>query len=111
MLRAFDGHEKRTVRALDGEWYFITDKENKGESLGYPSAIPTEAEKTFVPSVWNTAFGLLEYEGALPKKEGSVYGYEYFDPTEEQWKELTEGIILRSYSDTQPAVVCNYKAV
>lgn len=34
--------------------------------------------------------GLLEYEGALPKKEGSVYGYEYFDPTEEQWKEQCE---------------------
>ncbi len=30
--------------------------------------------------------GLLEAEGALPKKEGSVYGYEYFDPTEEEWQ-------------------------
>lgn len=29
--------------------------------------------------------GLLKYEGALPKQEGSVYGYEYFDPTEEQY--------------------------
>ena len=64
MLRAFDGHEKRTVRTLDGEWYFITDKENRGAELGYPSAIPTEAKTTFVPSVWNTALGLLEYEGA-----------------------------------------------
>lgn len=34
--------------------------------------------------------GLLYAEGALPKKEGSVYGYEYFDPTEEQWKKQCE---------------------
>ena len=34
--------------------------------------------------------GLLAYEGALPKKEGSLYGYEYFDPTEEQWKKQCE---------------------
>ena len=34
--------------------------------------------------------GLLEYEGALPKEKGSVYGYEYFDPTEEQWKKQCE---------------------
>lgn len=31
--------------------------------------------------------GLLEAAGALPKEEGSLYGYEYFDPTEEQWAE------------------------
>ncbi|MBQ9747787.1 MAG: ABC transporter substrate-binding protein [Clostridia bacterium] len=29
--------------------------------------------------------GLLEVQGALPKEEGSLYGYEYFDPTEEEW--------------------------
>ncbi len=34
--------------------------------------------------------GLLEVEGVLPKKEGSLYGYEYFDPTEEQWKAQCE---------------------
>ncbi len=34
--------------------------------------------------------GLLEAAGALPKEEGSVYGYEYFDPTEEQWKKQCE---------------------
>ena len=36
------------------------------------------------------ADGLVEYEGALPKQEGSIYGYEYFDPTEEEWKEQCE---------------------
>lgn len=39
--------------------------------------------------------GLLAYEGALPKKEGSVYGYEYFDPTEEQWKAQCERESIR----------------
>ncbi len=36
------------------------------------------------------ADGLVEYEGALPKQEGSIYGYEYFNPTEEEWKEQCE---------------------
>lgn len=30
---------------------------------------------------------LLDVSGALKKKEGSVYGYEYYDPTEEEWNE------------------------
>lgn len=64
MNRAFDGHEKRKVTSLDGEWYFIIDKANNGEELGYPSSIPTEATRTYVPSVWNTTLGLLEYHGA-----------------------------------------------
>lgn len=64
MLRAFDGNTKRYTAPLDGEWYFITDKENTGEALGYPSAIPTDAKRTYVPSVWNTDLGLLEYYGA-----------------------------------------------
>ena len=64
MFRAFDGNEKRKVRSLDGEWYFITDKENAGEALGYPHAIPEGCKKTYVPSVWNTDLGLLEYCGA-----------------------------------------------
>ena len=33
---------------------------------------------------------LLYYEGALPRKDGSEYGYVYFDPTEEQWREQCE---------------------
>ena len=33
------------------------------------------------------ADGLVEVEGAFEKQEGSVYGYEFFDPTEEQWLE------------------------
>lgn len=36
------------------------------------------------------ADGLVECEGAFPKTEGSVYGYEYFNPTEEEWKEQCE---------------------
>ena len=36
------------------------------------------------------ADGLVEMEGALPKRAGSIYGYEFFDPTEEQWLEQCE---------------------
>ena len=43
--------------------------------------------------------GLLEYEGALPKQEGSVYGYEYFDPTEEQWRAQCERESIRKGFD------------
>lgn len=61
----------------------------EGETYTFPDGT------VFVPAdtdVNPLAFtdGLLEFEGALPKKEGSVYGYEYFDPTEEQWKEQCE---------------------
>ncbi len=34
--------------------------------------------------------GLLEAAGALPREQGSLYGYEYFDPTEEQWRKQCE---------------------
>ena len=63
MFRAFDGNEKRKTASLDGEWYFITDANNIGESSGYTSAIPEGCKKTYVPSVWNTDLGLLEYCG------------------------------------------------
>ena len=36
------------------------------------------------------ADGLVEVEGAFPKTEDSVYGYEFFDPTEEEWLEQCE---------------------
>jgi len=64
MLRAFDEHKKRRSTSLDGEWYFITDEKNNGEKLGYHTSIPEEAKRTYVPSVWNTSLGLLEYCGA-----------------------------------------------
>ena len=36
------------------------------------------------------ADGLVEVEGAFPKTENSIYGYEYFDPTEEEWEQQCE---------------------
>ena len=36
------------------------------------------------------ADGLVEVEGAFPKTEDSIYGYEYFDPTEEEWEQQCE---------------------
>ena len=62
MTRLFDEHVKRRVASLDGSWTFCTDRENKGECDGwYKSALC--GRTVIVPSVWNTAEGLLEYEG------------------------------------------------
>ena len=42
---------------------------------------------------------LLSYEGALPRPDGSDYGYVYFDPTEEQWEEQCERESIREGFD------------
>lgn len=58
----------------------------EGETYTFPDGTvytPVDTEKN--PLAFTD--GLLGYVGALPKEEGSVYGYEYFDPTEEEWKE------------------------
>lgn len=61
----------------------------EGEAYTFPDGTvytPVDTEKN--PLAF--ADGLVEYKGALPKTEGSIYGYEYFDPTEEEWKEQCE---------------------
>ena len=58
----------------------------EGEAYVFPDGteyVPNDSNKN--PLAFTD--GLLEYEGALPKEEGGLYGYEYFDPTEEQWAE------------------------
>ncbi|MBQ9116787.1 MAG: beta-glucuronidase [Clostridia bacterium] len=64
MNRAFEQHKVRDIVSLDGEWYFITDPENNGTQQGYNASIPKGAKRRYVPSVWNTDLGLLEYCGA-----------------------------------------------
>ena len=64
MRRTFDEHITRKVTSLDGQWRFVTDPEDCGESLGYASALPEKAVRVEVPSCWNNELGLLEYEGA-----------------------------------------------
>ena len=61
----------------------------EGETYTFPDGTvytPVDTEKN--PLSFTDS--LLEYEGALPKEEGSLYGYEYFDPTPEQWKKQCE---------------------
>ena len=63
MIRTFQEHKIRNVVSLDGEWFFMIDPQGVGESLGYTRALPAQAKKRYVPSVWNTDLGLLEYDG------------------------------------------------
>lgn len=61
----------------------------EGETYTFPDGtvyIPVDKDQN--PLAF--ADGLVEVEGAFPKKEGSIYGYEYFDPTEEEWMEQCE---------------------
>ena len=63
MIRLFDEHKIRHIQLLDGAWKFAVDPEGIGESDGWQNGIPS-CETVTVPSVWNTMWGLLEYEGA-----------------------------------------------
>jgi beta-glucuronidase len=63
MKRFIKEHEKRRSVPLDGLWRFITDKEDKGASLGYEKGLPCKAKSTYVPSVFASTPTLLGYEG------------------------------------------------
>ena len=67
------GSVSTPVDYVEGETYTFPDG-----SL-YEPADPNRNPLAF-------ADGLVEVEGAFPKEEGSLYGYEYFDPTQEQWE-------------------------
>ncbi|MBR2453448.1 MAG: beta-glucuronidase [Clostridia bacterium] len=62
MKRAFENSLKRCSTDLCGFWRFAKDENDAGREekwfLGLPSG-----EKVYVPSVWNTQMGMLEYEG------------------------------------------------
>ncbi len=64
MGRLFCEHTKRRIQSLDGAWRFVTDKDNVGVELGYANGLSDSSHMT-VPSVWNTALGLLKYEGVV----------------------------------------------
>ena len=63
MKRFINEHEKRRSVSLDGLWRFITDKEDRGLSLGYEKGLPAEAKSIYVPSVFASTPALLGYEG------------------------------------------------
>ena len=61
----------------------------EGETYTFPDGtVYTPSDSSLNPLAFED--GLLEAAGALPKKDDSIYGYEYFDPTEEQWKAQCE---------------------
>lgn len=58
----------------------------EGETFTFPDgAVYTPVDLEQNPLAF--ADGLVEVEGVFPKTGDSVYGYEYFDPTEEEWAE------------------------
>ncbi len=58
----------------------------EGENYTFPDgAVYTPVDTNINPLSF--ADGLVECEGAFPKTDDSVYGYEYFNPTEEEWAE------------------------
>ena len=61
----------------------------EGETYTFPDGtIYTPVDLNQNPLAF--ADGLVEAEGAFPKTEDSIYGYEYFDPTEEEWEQQCE---------------------
>ncbi len=71
------GSDETPVGYMEEEGYIFPDG---------TEYIPTDPKENPLAFTDN----LLYAEGALPKKEGSVYGYEYFTPTEEQWQAQCE---------------------
>lgn len=63
MTRLFDEHRLRKVQILDGAWKFTTDENNVGIKEKWYGGLP-KGDTVTVPSVWNSQWGLLEYEGA-----------------------------------------------
>lgn len=62
---------------------------NEGETYIFPDGeIYTPVDVSINPLAF--ADGLVECEGAFPKTADSIYGYEYFNPTEEEWAEQCE---------------------
>ncbi len=63
MKRLFTDHIKRESICLDGIWNFRTDPQNVGKTEKWYLGL-TDADISAVPSLWNTEFGLFDYEGA-----------------------------------------------
>ena len=62
MKRLFSEHVKRRTESLDGTWHFSIDNGNVGLSEEWYRTFPV-ASPMFVPSVWGTSLGLLDYQG------------------------------------------------
>lgn len=64
MPRIFIDRTKRNITSLDGMWFFKTDANTVGEVEGWFNGFRDGAQIA-VPSVWNTEFGLTEYNGTV----------------------------------------------
>lgn len=64
MYRAFDEHVKRNVKSLNGIWKMKKDENNVGIHEGWCCGF-NDGVNTSVPSVWNSEFGMLSYEGVV----------------------------------------------
>ena len=62
MARLFDDHIKRYSRSLNGAWSFKVDSAKVGKTEEWYRGLKC-AVTVNIPSVWNTEFGLLGYEG------------------------------------------------
>ncbi|MBR2650109.1 MAG: beta-glucuronidase [Clostridia bacterium] len=65
MARLFNEHKKRHVLSLNGAWRMKPDYGNMGIKNEWYGKPLDEAVTVFVPSVWNSEFGMLDYEGTV----------------------------------------------
>lgn len=63
MHRLFRTTTLRLQTYLDGRWGFALDPESKGEKKRWFAVFPSDADKQWVPSVWNSTYGYFDYEG------------------------------------------------
>lgn len=73
MPRIFTERTKRQITCLDGMWFFKTDAEKQGKTKEWYNGF-TDGEQVSVPSVWNTEFGLIEYNGAVWYSKSFYFG-------------------------------------
>jgi beta-glucuronidase len=63
MHRTFDTTTRRKQTWLDGEWRFCPDPGDQGMAQEWYHHFPARTVPVHVPGVWNTAPGLLNYQG------------------------------------------------
>jgi len=64
VLGLYDRTPERNKCALDGWWDFVVDSAETGEEVGYYQQFPDElCTRITVPGVWETRFGLEDYQG------------------------------------------------
>ena len=73
MARLFDEHIKRNIKSLNGAWKFKIDPARIGRDEKWYLGLE-KFDTVSVPSVWNTEFGLLGYEGYAWYEKSFYFG-------------------------------------